>query len=158
MPLLVEANRLQGQRRQDAMDKEKGLKPQRKVHCDCHYCLLFNRPGYRRGKSARLVMAICAVPPCGLSREKKTPILPHRRIDDCTRLLGPQEDGRPVRRGSAASHYRQVFWLLDHPTSGAFPGPSPVASCRFRPQLQRRDRDGFAPSSLLTPSGPVACL
>jgi len=29
-----------------------------------------------------------------------------------------------------------------------------VASCRLRPRLQRRDRDGFAPSSLFVPKEP----
>ena len=65
-------------------------------------------------------------------------------------LLGPQAGGRPVSREPVRPSYRQVFWLLDQSTPGAFPGCSstPVAFSRFRPQLQRRDRDGFAPSSL----------
>lgn len=52
---------------------------------------------------------------------------------------------------------RQVFWLLDHATHRTFPfcfhfsqrnKNSGIRS--FRPQLQRRDRDGFAPSSLFS--------
>ena len=64
-------------------------------------------------------------------------------------MLGSQVSGRPVSREPVRPSYRQVFWLLDQSTPGAFPGPAstPVAFSRFRPQLQRRDH-GFAPSSL----------
>jgi hypothetical protein len=48
---------------------------------------------------------------------------------------------------------RQVFWLTDLPNNHSFPAGSirPVDNHGFRPRLQRRDRDGFAPSSLLNP-------
>jgi hypothetical protein len=81
----------------------------------------------------------------------KKPQFPYsRELRIAPVLLGPQAGGRPVSREPVRPSYRQVFWLLDHPTPGAFPGPqsTPVAFSRFRPQLQRRDRDGFSPSSL----------
>jgi len=48
---------------------------------------------------------------------------------------------------------RQVFWLPDQPTACAFPShlPGTVACRRVRPRLQRRDRAGFPPASLLYP-------
>jgi hypothetical protein len=81
----------------------------------------------------------------------KKPQFPYsRELRIAPVLLGPQVSGRPVSRGPVRPSYRQVFWLLDQSTPGAFPGrlSTPVAFSRFRPQLQRRDRDGFAPSSL----------
>jgi hypothetical protein len=49
--------------------------------------------------------------------------------------------------------FRQVFWLTDLPNDHSFPAvsPQPVENYGFRPRLQRRDHDGFAPSSLLNP-------
>ncbi len=81
----------------------------------------------------------------------KKPQFPYaRELRSAPVLLGPQVSGRPVSRGPIRPSYRQVFWLLDQSTPGAFPGSAstPVAFSRFRPQLQRRDRDGFSPSSL----------
>ena len=96
----------------------------------------------------------------GATPSPKAKILNSRKegIEDCTRFSWSSRR-RPGRVAQPQpSIYRQVFWLLDRPTPGAFPGRSstPVAFSRFRPQSQRRDRDGFAPSSPLTPVGPVS--
>ncbi len=58
-------------------------------------------------------------------------------------------DRIPLPRGNHTSliGLRQVFRLTDHPTPGAFPG-FPSGPCRFRPRSRRRDRVGFAPTSL----------
>ena len=101
------------------------------------------------------------------SPPNKKPQFPqNRELRIAPVLLGPQVSGWPVSREPIRPSHRQVFWLLDQSTPGAFPGRSnpPVAFSRFRPQLQRRDHDGFAPSSLFpygtckffytTPFGP----
>jgi hypothetical protein len=78
-------------------------------------------------------------------------------IEDCTRLAWS-----PSRRPARVTRALSV-----HPTgrsSGSWinllPAPSrgilhPSGFSRFRPQLQRRDRDGFAPSSLIPVSGLI---
>ena len=43
---------------------------------------------------------------------------------------------------------RQVFWLPDHPDSLTFPRFRSGLARAVCPRLQRRDRDGFTPSSL----------
>ena len=47
----------------------------------------------------------------------------------------------------------QVFWLPDQSTNRAFPSFVLSGGCGVRPRLQRRDRDGFAPSSLFSRAG-----
>jgi len=44
----------------------------------------------------------------------------------------------------------QVFWLPDQSTHRAFPSTILSGICGFCPRLQRRDRDGFTPSSLFS--------
>ncbi len=44
----------------------------------------------------------------------------------------------------------QVFWLPDQSTHRAFPSRILSGICGFCPRLQRRDRDGFTPSSLFS--------
>ena len=58
----------------------------------------------------------------------------------------------------------QVFWLSDHPDTASSHGLRQrmtvltVTACSISPRLQRRDRDGFKPSSLFsrsnTPQAP----
>lgn len=47
----------------------------------------------------------------------------------------------------------QVFWLPDYSTNRAFPSLVLSGVCGVRPRLQRRDRDGFSPSSLFSGTG-----
>ena len=55
----------------------------------------------------------------------------------------------PSPRGNLNQLSRQVFWLMAHPTPRAFPSPKADSGIHgFRPHLQRRDREGFPPSSL----------
>ena len=65
--------------------------------------------------------------------------------------LGPQVGGRGVSRAYPSSLQAGIL-ALGSAYSRRLPGDSlpPVACSRFRSQSQRRDRDGFAPSSLLT--------
>jgi hypothetical protein len=79
---------------------------------------------------------------------------------DCTQLdlilcLDQGNTAFPKHFCSRSSGTRQVFWLTDQPTGHPFPaGFNPASGIDgFRPRLQRRDRDGFAPSSLLYPKG-----
>ncbi len=70
---------------------------------------------------------------------------PRQGIEDCTRFAWSSISsaaGCALATGRAQV-FRQVFWLLDHPTPGAFPESGSSGGCRFRPQLQRRDRDGL---------------
>jgi hypothetical protein len=125
----------QPQGRQSAVDKKRGQSP-------------------GKDTAARFTK-----PPGGTAwPQNKKPQFPYaRELRIAPVLLGPQVGSRPVSREPVRPSHRQVFWLLDHSTPGAFPGSAstPVALSRFRPQLQRRDRDGFAPSSL-SPMGPVS--
>ncbi len=127
----------QPQGRQSAVDKKWGRDPVKKTAA-----MLAKPEG--RGE--------IFPPAAGLpSPQIKKPQFPYRReLRIAPVLLGPHVGGRPVSREPIRPSYRQVFWLLDQSTPGAFPGSAstPVAFSRFRPQLQRRDRDGFAPSSL----------
>ena len=55
----------------------------------------------------------------------------------------------PSPRGNVGQLSWQVFWLMVHPTPRAFPSAEADSGIHgFRPHLQRRDREGFAPSSL----------
>ncbi len=96
------------------------------------------------------------LPPAGLSfplRNKKPQFPAVEGIEDCTRLTwsSSRRPGRVTRSPSVHLTGRSSGSWID-----LLPAPSrglrftPVAFSRFRPQLQRRDRDGFAPSSLLT--------
>ncbi len=85
------------------------------------------------------------------SPKRKIPNPPERRIEDCTRLAW-SSSRRPARVARAHPSTLQAGLLAPGSSySRRLPGASspPVAFGRFRPQLQRRDRDGFAPSSLL---------
>jgi hypothetical protein len=73
-------------------------------------------------------------------------------------LLGPHDVGL-WSRSPAPSGLQAGLLALGSIYSRRLPGPfisNPVAVRRFRPQLQRRDRDGFAPSSLFSPEGPAS--
>lgn len=77
----------------------------------------------------------------------------------CARAL-PQVPIHEDRAGNWKALATQVFWLVDHPPSASFPSRSrvhrslearsnrTVAVNTLRPHLQRRDRVGFAPTSL----------
>ena len=129
----------QPQGRQSAVDKKRGQTPVKETAA-----ILAKPAGVGEGGNFPSGSQT-AWPP------NKKPQFPYsRELRIAPVLLGPQVGGRPVSRGPVRPSYRQVFWLLDQSTPGAFPGrlSTPVAFSRFRPQLQRRDRDGFAPSSL----------
>lgn len=75
------------------------------------------------------------------ARKTRRPARSHGR-----RLLPSSGAETTLRHG-------QVFWLSDRPTDRAFSSPTAkMASCGVRPRLQRRDRGGFAPPSLSTPT------
>jgi hypothetical protein len=129
----------QPQGRQSAVDKKRGQNPVKKTAT-----MLAKPAGAGEGENFPSGSQT-ALPP------NKKPQFPYsRELRIAPVLLGPQAGGRPVSREPVRPSYRQVFWLLDQSTPGAFPGSAstPVAFSRFRPQLQRRDRDGFSPSSL----------
>ncbi len=71
-----------------------------------------------------------------------------------TTVDGHQSEHHDSSRASTAGHQvttsGQVFWLPDHSTHRAFPSMTLSGICGFRPRLQRRDRDGFTPSSLFS--------
>lgn len=76
-----------------------------------------------------------------------------------TRVAGSNEGARQSEhhdssKASTAGHQvatsGQVFWLPDQSTHRAFPSMILSGICGFRPRLQRRDRDGFTPSSLFS--------
>ena len=125
--------------RQGAVDKKRGQNPVKETAV-----MLAKPAGIGAGENSPSGSRT-AWPP-----NKKPQFPESRELRIAPVLLGPQVSGRPVSREPIRPSYRQVFWLLDQSTPGAFPGCSstPVAFSRFRPQLQRRDRDGFAPSSL----------
>src|SRR5678816_2375004 len=70
---------------------------------------------------------------------------------DKTLRIAPASHPRlfPRPRGNDGQFSRQVFWLMVHPTPRAFPSIESDSGVNgFRPHSQRRDREGFAPSSL----------
>lgn len=69
---------------------------------------------------------------------------------DGSRKSDRHVSSRASTAGQMGSTSGQVFWLPDHPTCRAFPSLILSGTCGVRPRLQRRDRDGFAPSSLFS--------
>ena len=68
--------------------------------------------------------------------------------EDCTRVLRPYRS--PAHEGSTAhsSGRSSDSWALNLLPAPSHPVIPAVALCGFRSHLQRRDREGFAPSSL----------
>ena len=90
-----------------------------------------------------------------LASPKKNLNSPLRELRIAPSFLSPQTLGVAALTATI-SLFTQAGLL----TPGSFysqrlPSPfiEPVASCWFRPRSQRRDRDGFSPSSLLTQRG-----
>ncbi len=70
----------------------------------------------------------------GFSPENQKSSIPFRELRIAPVLLGPQAGGGAVNRNpQTAPSHRQVFWLLDLSTAGAFPGFTPVAVAGFVP-------------------------
>lgn len=70
---------------------------------------------------------------------------------DKTLRIAPASHPRlfPRPRGNDGQFSGQVFWLMVLPTPRAFPSLKSDSGVNgFRPHSQRRDREGFAPSSL----------
>jgi len=68
-----------------------------------------------------------------------------------TLRIAPASSSSPVPQPSREQdHFSgQVFWLMVRPTPRAFPSVEPDSGVGgFRPHSQRRDREGFTPSSL----------
>jgi hypothetical protein len=133
---VVARHRTQDQGRQGARDKKRGKNPLEKGRVNPR------APKQTRGGGG---------PEQPLPKNKKTSIPVIAGIEDCTRLTwsSSRRPGRVSRPSVQLTGRSSGSWivLLPAPSRGFAPS---VAYSRFRPQLQRRDRDGFTPSSLLT--------
>jgi hypothetical protein len=126
--------------RQGAVDKKRGRNPVKETA---------SVPAHRPGTIAAENPP--GQPDCLSPLKIKNPNSLKGGIEDCTRLAW-SSSRRPARVTRALSVYptgrSSGSWinLLPAPSRGIL---HPSGFSRFRPQLQRRDRDGFAPSSLI---------
>jgi hypothetical protein len=127
--------------RQGAVDKKRGRNPVKETAS-----VPANRPGTVAAKNPP-GQPDCLFPPMKI----KNPNSLKGGIEDCTRLAW-SSSRRPARVTRALSvqptgrYSGSWIDLLPAPSRGIL---HPSGFSRFRPQLQRRDRDGFAPSSLI---------